>query len=50
MTVDRSTTAWVRAFKELLEGFTQALGGENITPARKALGRRAAAQIFCEQY
>jgi hypothetical protein len=42
MTVDRSTVAWVRTFKEMLEGFNEALGGENITPARRALARTIA--------
>ena len=42
MSADRQSLAWAKTFKELLDGFTEALGGENITPARRAIARTVA--------
>ena len=42
MSAHRQSLAWAKTFKELLDGFTEALGGENITPARRAIARTVA--------
>jgi hypothetical protein len=40
--VDPKTIAWTKTYKALLADFIKALGGENITPARRAIARNVA--------
>jgi hypothetical protein len=42
MTADRQTMAWARQYQEFLNGFVEALGGEQITPIRRALASQLA--------
>jgi hypothetical protein len=42
MTADRQTVAWAKRYQELLRDFTETLGGENISPARRATVRTIA--------
>jgi hypothetical protein len=37
MTANRQTVAWAKQYKELLTTFTEALGGENISPTKRAI-------------
>jgi hypothetical protein len=43
MTADRQTAAWAKRYQQLLDGFIDALGGEeNITPTRRAMAKTLA--------